>query len=362
MAQKTALYDEHVKLSAKMVEFAGFLMPIQYAGIMQEHRRVRTTVGIFDVSHMGEFVFRGAGAEAFLQNMTINDVSRLAIGQVQYSALCYDDGGIVDDLLLYRFADHYMMVVNASNIAKDWNWLQQHKPADVEMIDSSNQITLLAVQGPQTFELLQPLTKVDLSAISYYHFTEGMLAGVPMILSHTGYTGELGLELYMENHYGVELWRTILAAGKAFGIEAIGLGARDTLRLEMKYCLYGNDIDKTTNPLEAGLGWITKLNKGDFISRPVLERIKASGVRRRLIGFQMQDRAFPRHEYKIFHEGMEVGHVTSGTFSPMLNVGIGMGYVATPYSAVGSALEINIRNKMEPAMVVETPFYKPKQI
>ncbi len=360
MAKKTVLYDEHVRLGAKMVEFAGFLMPIQYKSIIQEHRRVRTTVGMFDVSHMGEFIFRGPGAEAFLQRMTINDVSRLTVGQAQYSAMCYDYGGIVDDLIVYKFADHFMMVVNAANIEKDWNWLAEHKPGDVEMENISDDITLIAVQGPRSREVLQTLTDVDMNGIAFYHFTEGEMAGAEMIISRTGYTGELGFELYMANRYGVQTWRRVLEAGKPFEIEPVGLGARDTLRLEMKYCLYGNDIDETTNPLEAGLGWITKLRRGDFIGREALLRVKEKGLERKLIGFRMEAQGFPRHGYAIFHGGEKVGQVTSGGFSPMLNVGIGMGYVKTDYANVGTKLDIEIRGRRVPAVVCETPFYRPK--
>ncbi|HDL19246.1 MAG TPA: glycine cleavage system aminomethyltransferase GcvT [Bacteroidetes bacterium] len=359
MAKKTVLYDEHVNLGAKIVEFAGYLMPIQYAGIMQEHRRVRTTVGIFDVSHMGEFLFSGSGAEDFLQKMTVNNVKKLTVGQVQYSVLCYDDGGIVDDLLLYRYDDHFMMVVNASNLQKDWDWLAEHKPAGVNMKNISDATTLLAVQGPKSRELLQKLTDTDLSVIKFYHFTHGAVNGAQMTISRTGYTGELGFELYMDNQYGVKLWQTILSTGKGYEIEPVGLGARDTLRLEMKYCLYGNDIDQTTNPLEAGLGWITKLKKGDFIGRDVLLKVKEEELKRKLIGFQMNSRAFPRHEYPIFKNGREIGMVTSGTFSPMLNAGIGIGYVETRFADVGATFGVKIRKNLETATVVETPFYKP---
>jgi aminomethyltransferase len=360
MAKKTSLYDEHVRLGAKIVEFAGYLMPIQYTSILQEHRSVRTAAGMFDVSHMGEFIFRGPEAEKFLQYMTINDVSRLAVGQAQYSAMCYDHGGIVDDLLVYRYADHYMMVVNAANIEKDWNWLVEHKFEGVELANISDDVTLIAVQGPRSLEILQPLTPVDLSQIRFYHFVEGELAGFHMTISRTGYTGELGFELYMSNEAGPTVWRKLLEAGEPYGLVPVGLGARDTLRLEMKYCLYGNDIDETTNPLEAGLGWITKLKKGDFIGREALIRAKEEGIRRKLIGFRMEGQGFPRHGYKIFHGEEEIGYVTSGTISPMLNVGIGMGYVEKPYSEVGTELEIEIRKKRVPAVVVETPFYRPE--
>ena len=360
MAKKTVLYDEHVKLGAKIVDFAGYLMPVQYSGIIKEHRRVRTTVGIFDVSHMGEFRFSGLGAEAFLQKFTINNVSKLEPGMVQYSAICYENGGLIDDLLLYRFENHFFMVVNASNIQKDWDWLNGHKPPDVTMENVSENITLLAVQGPDSLKLLQNLTEVDLYEINYYHFVNGKLADEEMIISRTGYTGELGFEVYMENRFGVKLWNRILASGKNFDIEPIGLGARDTLRMEMKYCLYENDIDQKTNPLEAGLGWITKLKKGDFNCREALMQIKKKGLNRKLIGFQMNGRAFPRHNYPIYFEKKQIGYVTSGTVSPMLNKGIGIGYVDKGFADIGSPLNIKIRDKFEPATIVETPFYKPQ--
>ena len=342
-----------------MVEFAGFLMPLQYTSIMAEHRRVRSTVGVFDVSHMGEIEFWGEGALEFLQRMTINDVSRLAVNQAQYSAMCYQDGGIVDDLLVYRFPDHYMMVVNAANTEKDYQWLKEHQPPDVEIKNVSDQITLLAVQGRKSQPTLQKLTPLDLSTIRYYHFREGMLADIPMVISRTGYTGEDGFELYIDRKHSQRVWDAVMEAGREFNIEPVGLGARDTLRLEMKYCLYGNDIDQTTNPLEAGLGWLIKFDKGDFIGREALLKIKERGLTRRLVGFRMEVRAIPRHGYLIFKGDQRVGHVTSGAFSPCLGVGIGMGYVKREFSEVGSELEILIRGERARARVVETPFYKP---
>jgi len=358
--KKTALYDVHKKLGAKIVEFGGFLMPIQYSSIIREHKRVRTTVGMFDVSHMGEFIFKGERALDFLNYMTINDVAKLVDYQAQYSAMCYDDGGMVDDLLVYRYPDHFMMVVNASNTEKDWNWIVQHKQEGVEMENISDSITLLAVQGKKCLPTLQKLTDVDLSAIKFYHFVEGVLAGVPMTVSRTGYTGELGFELYFDRKYSVSVWDAVMDAGREFDIEPIGLGARDTLRLEMKYCLYGNDIDQTTNPLEADLGWITKLRKGNFIGRDALLKVKEEGIQRKLVGFKMKSRSFPRHGYRIFKDEKQIGHVTSGTVSPMLSVGIGMGYVSFEQAAVGTPIDIEIRNKMEPAVVCETPFYHPE--
>ena len=356
--RKTALYDVHQQAGAKLVEFAGYYMPIQYRGIIEEHRRVRTTVGLFDVSHMGEFIVKGPNAEAFLQKITINDVSKVDVRQVQYSAMCYPEGGIVDDLLIYRFPDHYLMVVNAANLDKDWEWANRHLIGGVTLTNESDRYSLLALQGPMAQKTLQKLTALDLGKLDYYWLDEAEAAGVPMMISRTGYTGELGYELMMPNESAVKVWKAVMAAGAEFDIEPIGLGARDTLRLEMKYCLYGNDIDQTTNPLEAGLGWITKLNKGEFISREALLQIKAAGLKRKLIGFDMPGRAFPRHGYAIYSGGERVGVVTSGTFSPSLEKGIGTGYVPVELAAVGTPLEIEIRNSRMPATVCETPFYK----
>ncbi|HPM59387.1 MAG TPA: glycine cleavage system aminomethyltransferase GcvT [bacterium] len=356
--RKTALYDVHQQAGAKLVEFAGYYMPIQYRGIIEEHRRVRTTVGLFDVSHMGEFIVKGSNAEAFLQKITINDVSKVDVRQVQYSAMCYPEGGIVDDLLIYRFPDHYLMVVNAANLDKDWEWANRHLIGGITLTNESDRYSLLALQGPMAQKTLQKLTALDLGKLDYYWLDEAEAAGVPMMISRTGYTGELGYELMMPNESAVKVWKAVMAAGAEFDIEPIGLGARDTLRLEMKYCLYGNDIDQTTNPLEAGLGWITKLNKGEFISREALLQIKAAGLKRKLIGFDMPGRAFPRHGYAIYSGGERVGVVTSGTFSPSLEKGIGTGYVPVELAAVGTPLEIEIRNSRMPATVCETPFYK----
>ncbi len=356
--KKTGFYDIHRKLNAKIVEFAGYYMPIQYAGILQEHRRVRTSVGLFDVSHMGEFFITGDDALAFLQKVTINDVGKLAVNQVQYSAMCYDDGGIVDDLLVYRLPDRYMVVVNASNLDKDWQWMQQHLLPNAAMVNRSDELSLLALQGPKAEETLQKITDLPLGDIPFYWLREGEAAGVEMIVSRTGYTGEPGFELCFPRQYSEQVWDAVMTAGEAFDIEPIGLGARDTLRLEMKYCLYGNDIDKTTNPIEAGLGWITKIDKGDFIGREAIRKVKEEGVTRKLVGFQVAGKAFPRHGYKIFQGDEEIGYVTSGTFSPMLEKGIGMGYVAVAASKVGTPIEIEIRGKRTPATVVKTPFYK----
>ncbi len=354
--KKTALHDVHVQLGAKMVEFAGFHMPIQYHRIREEHIRVRTTVGVFDVSHMGEIIISGPKALDMVQKVTINDASKLAIGQVQYSAMCYPDGGIVDDLLVYRFQDHFMLVVNAANTEKDYQWILQNKIDGCQIVNKSDEITQLAVQGKKSEATLQKLTDIDLAAVKYYWFTEDDLAGVSMIISRTGYTGEPGFELYFDNDRAVEVWNAIMEAGKEFEIEPIGLGARDTLRLEKKMCLYGNDIDETTNPIEAGLSWITKLDKGDFIGREALLKVKQEGPKRRLVAMVLEGQGFPRKGYDIFKDGQQVGKITSGTVSPILNKGIAMGYVATPFAKVGTELTIDIRGKKVPAVIIKPPF------
>jgi len=358
--KKTAFFDIHARSGAKIVEFAGFEMPVQYSGIIEEHRRVRESVGVFDVSHMGEFEIRGKDALTFVQKVTINDASKLTDGRVQYSAMCYDDGGIVDDLLVYHMGDHYMLVVNAANIPKDFAWLKQHLSGDVRLTDRSDEFSLLAVQGPKSIATLQKLTTVDLSGLAYYHFLRGKLAGVDMVLSRTGYTGELGIELYFpaDTRTSENVWAAVMEAGKEFAIGPVGLGARDTLRLEMGFCLYGHDIDQTTNPLEAGLGWITKLDKGDFLGRGAILKLKSDGPRRKLVGFTLTDKAFPRQGYSIRAHGNEIGTVTSGTFSPSLDQGIGMGYVTTAEAKPGTNISVVIRNREVPATVVQLPFLK----
>jgi aminomethyltransferase len=354
--KRTPFYNQHLALKTKLVPFAGYWMPIQYSSIIEEHRRVRSTVGVFDVSHMGEFIVRGDSATEFLNKLTVNDVTKLAVGQVQYSAMCYPEGGIVDDLLVYRFSDHYMMVVNAANLDKDFAWASEHLLPGVELTNISDETGLLAIQGPQALEALQGLTEVDLNAIEFYHFKEGKIAGIDAILSRTGYTGEKGMEIYHAPADSAKLWDAIFAAGKPFDIQPIGLGARDTLRLELKYALYGNDIDQTTNPLEAGLGWITKLDKPDFIGKEALLKIKAAGLKRKSVGFEMLEPGIPRHGYKVFKDGKEIGVVTSGTQSPTLNKGIGVAYVTAEYSPIGTTLEIESRGKYLKAVVVKTPF------
>ncbi|HGY54197.1 MAG TPA: glycine cleavage system aminomethyltransferase GcvT [Caldithrix abyssi] len=354
--KKTALHDVHEKLGARMVEFAGYHMPIQYTGIRDEHRRVRQTVGVFDVSHMGEIEISGPNALDLVQKLTINDAAALSVNQAQYSAMCYPDGGIVDDLLVYRFPDKFLLVVNAANKDKDYRWIVDHKMEGTEVKDVSDSITQLAVQGKKAEATLQKLTDINLAEIPFYWFTEGELAGAPMIISRTGYTGEPGFELYFENQYAEQVWNAVFEAGQEFDIEPIGLGARDSLRLEKKMCLYGNDIDETTNPLEAGLGWITKLDKGDFIGRDVLKKIKEEGVKRRLVAFTLEAAGFPRHGYKIMKDGKEVGYVTSGTVSPILEKGIGLGYVIKEHSKIGTQIDIEIRNRLLPAVIVKPPF------
>ncbi len=357
--KRTPFFDIHQKAGGKIVPFGGYEMPVQYAGIMEEHKTVRNAVGVFDVSHMGEFFAAGAQALPFLQKITVNDVSKLTPGKAQYSAMCYEDGGIVDDLLIYMLAENsYMIVVNASNIDKDWEWMKKHCPSEVTFENKSDGTALLAVQGPKSLLTMQKLTSADLSSIPYYHFVQGNLAGIDMIISRTGYTGELGFEIYFDVRHGEKIWNAIFDAGKEFGIAPIGLGARDTLRLEMGYCLYGNDIDQTTNPIEGGLGWITKLAKGEFIAKPVLERTKADGPKRKLVGMMLHEKAVPRHGYPLMASGANVGVVTSGTFSPTLEKGIAMGYVNAAHASIGSKIQIDVRGNFIDATIVALPFLK----
>jgi aminomethyltransferase len=360
--KKTIFNQFHTQFDAKMVEFAGYEMPIQYPkGIIHEHKIVRNSVGVFDVTHMGEFDVHGKDALAFIQKITINDASKLTPGKVQYSAMCFTDGGIVDDLLVYNIEEnHYMMVVNASNIEKDFNWcIQNSSGFDVDLENISDDIHLLAVQGPKSLETIQKITETNLSEIEYYHFVPGKVAGVDMILSRTGYTGELGFELYFRGTFedAKKVWLSIFEAGAEFGIGPVGLGCRDTLRLEKGFCLYGNDIDETTNPIEAGLGWITKLAKGTFNASDIISKEKEEGPKRRLVGFIANAEKFiPRHHYKIFASGKEIGHVTSGNISPILDKPIGMGYVSIDYSKPGSQIEIEARGKRFEAEVIKLPF------
>lgn len=364
----TPLTQKHIGLGAKMAEFAGYNMPISYAGIREEHETVRKGVGVFDVSHMGEFIVRGKEALALVQKVTSNDASKLAIGEAQYSCLPNHTGGIVDDLLVYRLPEDmcaegeqaFLLVVNASNIEKDWAWIQQHNTFDTRMINISDDTGLLAVQGPKATDALQPLTDIDLKNMKYYSFAKGTFAGIPnVIVSATGYTGSGGFEIYANNKDLEALWDVIFKTGEPYGIKPIGLGARDTLRLEMGYALYGNDIDDTTSPLEAGLGWITKLNKGDFNSCDILKKQKETGLTRKLVAFEVDDRRVPRHDYPIEDmDGQPIGKVTSGTQSPSLDKPIGMGYVSLPHAAEGSAIQVVAGGKRLAARVVKLPFYK----
>jgi len=367
--KSTPLTEKHIALGAKMAPFAGYNMPIQYTGIRDEHLCVRERVGVFDVSHMGEFIVRGREALDFVQKVTSNDAARLKPGQAQYSCLPNHQGGIVDDLLVYRLFDDqcaegeaaFMLVVNAANIEKDWNWLEEQNVFDTRLIDISERTGLLAVQGPRAADALQPLTDVPLQELKYYTFTKGRLAGVDNVLiSATGYTGSGGFELYAEADRLPQIWEAVFESGKPFGIQPAGLGARDTLRLEMGYALYGNDIDDSTSPIEAGLGWITKTKKGvEFNSIDIFRRQRAEGVRRKLVGFEVLDRRVPRKDYPIEDEsGAEIGRVTSGTLSPCLEKPIGMGYVLSEYAAEGTEIFIIAGRKRLKAVVVKPPFYK----
>jgi aminomethyltransferase len=358
---KTPFYAMHQSLGAKILPFAGYEMPITYAGVIQEHECVRQKVGVFDVSHMGEFILRGPHALDLIQKTTSNDASKLTDGKVQYSCFPNLNGGIVDDLLVYRIReDQYMLVVNASNIEKDWNWLKQNDTWGVDMEDISAKTALLAVQGPLATQALQKLTEFPLDSLAYYTFTKCTFAGIGNVLiSATGYTGAGGYEVYFDNEHAEHMWNAIFEAGHEFGIEPAGLAARDTLRLEMGFCLYGNDINDTTSPIEAGLGWITKFTK-DFNNRAVLESQKINGVERKLVGFELVDKGIPRHDYEICDaDGKTIGIVTSGTMAPSLKKAIGMGYVPKSFSAPGSEIFIKVREKLLSAKVVTLPFYKP---
>lgn len=358
--KNTALTHIHESLGAKMLLFAGFNMPILYEGVNAEHEVVRNGVGVFDVSHMGEFMLTGPNALSLIQKVTSNDASTLTIGRAQYSCLPNNEGGIVDDLIVYKIKeDQYLLVVNASNIDKDWDWISAHNDLGVEMQNLSDDYSLLAIQGPKAVEAMQSLSSLDLSAIPYYHFEVGDFAGFEnIIISATGYTGSGGFEIYCKNNEVETIWNKVFEAGKPFGIKPIGLAARDTLRLEMGFCLYGNDINDTTSPIEAGLGWITKFTK-EFTNSENLKKQKENGVSKKLIAFEMQERAVPRHDYEIVDAaGNTVGIVTSGTMSPSMNIGIGLGYVTTENSTIGSDIFIRIRKNDVPAKVVKLPFYK----
>jgi aminomethyltransferase len=359
--KNTPFTEKHIALGAKMAAFAGYNMPISYSGINDEHATVRSSAGVFDVSHMGEFVLKGENALDLIQRVTSNDASKLTNGKAQYSCLPNTTGGIVDDLLVYCLEENkaYMLVVNASNIEKDWNWISQYNHQQVEMHNISDKTCLLAIQGPNATKILQPLTELDILNLKYYTFVKGTFAGVNNVLiSATGYTGAGGVEIYFEDSddNASKIWEAIFEAGKTAGIKPIGLGARDTLRLEMGFCLYGNDIDDTTSPLEAGLGWITKFSK-DFTNRAYFENQKAEGVKKKLVGFEMQEKGIARHDYEIkSFEGELIGRVTSGTMSPSLGKAVGMGYVDTKYAAIGSEIFIAVRNTLLRATVVKMPF------
>ena len=359
--KSTALTKVHESLGAKMVPFAGYNMPVQYEGINAEHQTVRNDVGVFDVSHMGEFLVSGPKALDLIQKVSANDATKLTIGRAQYSYLPNEDGGVVDDLLIYKIKEEqYLLVVNASNIEKDWNHISAYnKEIGADLSDLSEDYSLLAIQGSKAVEAMQSLTDVDLSAIKYYHFEVAAFAKAEnVIISATGYTGSGGFEIYCKNNEVEQIWNAVLEAGADFGIKPIGLAARDTLRLEMGFCLYGNDIDDTTSPLEAGLGWVTKFTK-DFVNSENLATLKENGAERKLIGFQMDEKAIPRGGYSITDpDGNEIGIVTSGTMSPSLNVGIGLGYVPSSLGIPGSKVYIQIRKKIVPATVVKLPFYK----
>ena len=359
--KNTPFTEKHIALGAKMAEFAGYNMPISYSGINEEHQAVRRNAGVFDVSHMGEFILKGEGAVDLIQRITTNDASKLVKGKAQYSCLTNEEGGIVDDLIVYCIEENkvYMIVVNASNIDKDWSWIQQHNTGNVEMHNISDETCLLAIQGPNATKILQPLTDMDILNLKYYTFVKGTFAGVENVLvSATGYTGAGGVEIYFEDKDGAadKIWNAIFEAGTPQGLKPIGLAARDTLRLEMGYCLYGNDIDDTTSPLEAGLGWITKFTK-DFTAKDILQQQKEEGVDRKLVGFEMIDRGIPRHGYEIkSFDAATIGYVTSGTQSPSLNKAIGMGYVSKAYAAIDTTIHIKVRDKLLQAKVVKIPF------
>ena len=358
----TPFTETHIALGAKMHEFAGYNMPIEYSGIIDEHLTVCNAVGVFDVSHMGEFWVKGPNALEFLQQVTSNNVATLPVGKAQYTCFPNEEGGIVDDLLVYHYeSEKYLLVVNAANIEKDWNWCVSHNTVGAELENASDRMAQLAIQGPKAMEVLQKLTPVDLSEIPYYAFTTGEFAGQKdVIISNTGYTGAGGFELYFYPEAGQAIWKAIFEAGAPEGIKPIGLGARDTLRLEMGFCLYGNDLSDTTSPLEAGLGWITKFVEGkNFISRALLEKQKAEGLKRKLIAFEMVDRGIPRHGYELVNaDGEKIGEVTSGTMSPMRKIGIGMGYVKPEYSKIGTEICIDMRGRKLKAVVVKPPFRK----
>lgn len=358
MPKKTAFYDFHIKNGGKIVPFAGFEMPVQFKGVIAEINRVRTTVGVFDVSHMGEFIVKGERRKDFTDHITTNSVKSLADGQVQYSNMLYENGGIVDDLLVYNLKDKIMLVVNAANVEKDFDWVMKNRWDDVEVENISEKISQLAIQGPDAEKVIRKLTEYPLENMGFYYAAETKVCGIEMVISRTGYTGEDGFELYFYNENAGKVWEEVFKAGEEFKIEPIGLAARDTLRLEMKYMLYGNDITAETTPLEAGIGWAVKLEKGDFIGRSALIKQKEEGLKRKLVCFEMAEKAIPRHDYAIFCEGERAGFVTSGNFSPSTDKYIGLGYVDAPFTKTGNTIQIDIRGKMQDAVIVKPPFYK----
>ena len=357
--KRTPLYYIHKELGARLVEFGGWEMPVQYSGIIDEHLTIRSNVGIFDVSHMGELEIRGPESLSLIQKLITNDAAKLVDGQVLYTPMCTETGGIVDDLLVYRFAaDRYMLAVNASNIEKDLEWIHAHNEAGVEIENRSDETALVALQGRNAPRCLQTLTDVDLTTVSYYRFTAEEVAGIPTIISRTGYTGEVGFELYVEAKYGADLWNAVYEATNVIGGKPIGLGARDTLRLEARLCLYGNDIDETTTPLEARLRWTVAFDKGSFIGREALVRQNDEGVKRRLMGFQMLDRSIARAHHAVYHKNQHIGEVTSGAPAPSLKYNIGLAYLPIEVSKINTKIEIEIRGRRHPAKVVRTPFYQ----
>ena len=349
---KTSLYDIHVKLGAKIMPFAGFQMPVVYSdGIKVEHQAVRHSVGMFDVSHMGQLWITGEGSFKFMQKITINDIRKLKVGDAQYSAMCYDDGGIIDDLIIYRKNNGYLMVVNASNIEKDLNWLISHKTDDIKIENHSSRYSLIALQGPKSREIL---SNFIIEELKFYSFIESNILGNPIMLSRTGYTGELGYEIYISNVHAIDLWNTFLD----MGVVPCGLASRDILRMEMKYCLYGNDIDESTNPIEAGLGWITAFSKNNFIGQSALLDVKKNQPSRKLVCFILNNRGIPRKGYRVMVNGLDVGYVTSGTISMSLGKGIGMAYIKQGFEKIGDRIDIMIRNKVNSAVIIQSPFVK----
>lgn len=357
MPKKTPFYDMHIKNNGKIVEFAGFLMPVQFEGIIPEHQTVRNSVGVFDVSHMGEIEIRGNDRIKFVNYITTNNVSKLGLNQIQYSTMLYPDAGIVDDLLVYNLNDRIFLVVNAANTDKDYKWILDNKRFDVDIVNLSDEVGQLAVQGPKSELVMQKLFDFDLSELKYYWAIDTKMRNIPVVLSRTGYTGEDGFEVYIDRKYANQVWDMIFEAGTKFSIKPIGLGARDTLRFEMRYCLYGNDIDKTTNPLEAGLGWIVKFDKDNFIGKENLLKIKEDGLKRKLVGFEVVDKGIPRPHQEIHNEDRKLGYVTSGTFAPSLKKGLGIGYVGLPYNKVGTRLKVMGKNPIA-VEIIKGPFYK----